>query len=379
MPEFSSILSKIGNIGTSALKSKSNKTVYLKDSRIASKQFNFGNFGLDSRVPRVKFLFFVNFVSPRPELTKNYNDFGTGISLLVKSFSKPGFTVKTDILNQYNKKRIVQTGLEYEPITINFYNTYDKKVIDTINDYMRFYYGDFKAEKSSAWNNDIIAPIYQYIIGDSPANGVDWGFNFPPLFSKFTNSKTFDMSDSYFFSEINLYQFGANYVDKFTFVNPKISKVSFESEDYSDGSSADTISITLYFEGMILREKFDGKNNRRLTEQDAEAFGFNYSDFNNVTFPCYNNAVELANKDYVQKNFSDKPNITSNKISVLTPPFNPNTQSPNSNSSLNKNVSPVWYDSLSGGRSFSSTSSAGINVSSFFRKNQNTSLTNNFL
>lgn len=377
MPDFSSILSRIGNIGTDILKSKSNKNVYLKDSRIAAKQFNFGNAGLDSRVPRVKYLFFVNFISPRPELTKNYNDFGTGISLLVKSFSKPGFSIKADVLNQYNKKRIVQTGIEYDPITITFYNTYDKKVIDTINDYMRFYYGDFKAEKSSAWNNDIIAPIYQYIVGSSPMNGVDWGFNFPPLFSKNTTSKTFDMSDSYFFSEINLYQFGSNYVDKFTFVNPKITKVNFDTEDYSDGS-ADTISITILFEGMILREKFDGKNYRRLNAQDAEAFGFNYSDFNNINFPCYNNNIELANKNFVQNNFSNINNTFPKTNSATSILFSQNNQSPNSNSSLNKNVSPLWYDDITGGKNISPTSSAGINVNSISNvKNKSNNNTNN--
>lgn len=381
MPEISSILSRIGKIGSDVLKSKSNKNIYLKDSRVAAKQFNFGNAGLDSRVPRVKFLFFVNFVSPRPELTKSYNDFGSGISMLVKSFSKPGFSIKADTLNQYNKKRIVQYGIEYDPITITFYNTYDKKVIDTINDYMRFYYGDFKAENSSAWNNDIIAPIYQYITGDGPNNGIDWGYNFPPLFSGNQSSKTFDASSSYFFSEINLYQFGSNYMDKFTFVNPKITKVNFDTEDYSDGSSIDTISLTLLYEGMILRENFNGKNNKRISPQEAELFGFNYSDFNNVLFPCYNNNVELANKNYVQNNFSNKFGSVNRNVKIVGTTNNNqlSNQQEISNSSLTKNISPAWFDKLTNTRNTSTTSSTGFNLYTVFNANGKNTKNNDIL
>lgn len=380
MPEISSILSRLGRIGNDVLRSKSNKNVYLKDSRVASRQFNFGNAGLDSRVPRVKFLFFVNFVSPRPELTRSYNDFGSGISLLVKSFSKPGFSVKADVLNQYNKKRVVQYGIEYDPITITFYNTYDKKVIDTINDYMRFYYGDFKAANAAAWNNDVIAPLYQYITGDGPNNGVDWGYNFPPLFSKNPNSKTFDASDSYFFSEINLYQFGSGYMDKFTFVNPKITKVNFDSEDYSDGTSADMITITMLYEGMIMRENFGGRNNKRISPQEAELFGFNYSEFNNVSFPCYNNNIELANKNYVQNNFSNNTSSVGRNVNIVRAGNNQSSnQSEISNSSLTKNISPAWFDKLTNTRNTSTTSSTGFNLYSVFNPAAGNTRSNNIL
>ncbi|MEM5877536.1 MAG: hypothetical protein QXF12_01525 [Candidatus Aenigmatarchaeota archaeon] len=378
MPEFSSILSQLSRIADATLKSKSNKNIYLKGSRIAAKQFNFGNTGLDSRLPRHKFLFFINFVSPRPEITKNYNDFGTGISFLVKSFSKPGFSIRTEILNQYNKKRIVQSMVEYDPITITFYNTYDKKVIDFINDYMKFYFGDFKAQKSLAWNNDIIAPIFQYVSGNGPQDGIDWGFNFPPLFSGRANNKTFDLSNSYFFSEINLYQFGSGYVDKFTFVNPKITKVSFENEDYSEGNAPDMITVNLVYEGMILRENFSGRSSKRISSEEAEMFGFNYSDFNNVNFPCYNNNIELANKNYIQNNIEEK-----RKLMVKNQPYaviqNDQNVSPRSasNSAISKNLEPTWLDNIFSGRiTRSSTSSVGFNLFTVFNPNSGGSFSN---
>jgi hypothetical protein len=44
------------------------------------------------------------------------------LSLLVKTAELPKYKMATETLNQYNRKRIIQTKIDYQPVTLTFHD-----------------------------------------------------------------------------------------------------------------------------------------------------------------------------------------------------------------------------------------------------------------
>jgi hypothetical protein len=336
MPLLSDLLTNnplqiLGNL-SNLLNERSNtkKTIYLKDSRTAARLFGFKNSHLDQS-PRTRFLFFVNFLTGDVQNPAQYGNPFSGISMLVKSFSYPYITLKGDTLNQYNKKRIVYSGIEYSSFTIQFYNTYDMRVINMIRRYLSYYYGDFNATSRNAWNNDVLAPLFQYAVGDSqnvPA-AIDFDFQIPNV-NSFNNN---------FFSVIELYLFGGNKYFSFSFVNPCIKTISFDNEDYS-ASENSTITISFEFEGLIFNENQNNTKNPDRTPIGSRAseFGLNISEVNDPKFPTSYPANFSTNTNLSQGNRIPPP-------PSLTSIFNQQNKAENTQQSTSNN----FYESITKG------------------------------
>jgi len=95
---------------------------FLRSPRIASRVFGLDTPGqLVRRVPRMKFMFYAQFVlsaSARlmignPNATLDGYQDPRAISFKVRQIDKPKVTLTTADLNQYNKKKVVYTKLEY--------------------------------------------------------------------------------------------------------------------------------------------------------------------------------------------------------------------------------------------------------------------------
>ena len=46
----------------------------------------------------------------------------------ISEIQMPGHSVKTQTLNQFNKKRTIQTGIDYTPISLSAYDTRDGEI-----------------------------------------------------------------------------------------------------------------------------------------------------------------------------------------------------------------------------------------------------------
>ncbi len=58
----------------------------------------------------------------------------------VSEVTQPSFSVDGQLMNQYNKKRFVQTRINYDPITVSFYDTFDDQWYNIMRDYFAHYY-----------------------------------------------------------------------------------------------------------------------------------------------------------------------------------------------------------------------------------------------
>ena len=97
----------------------------------------------DVNPPRIKFEGYVNFVFNRDLasfLDMENHTFKTSISSLVRSATLPGVTFKNIVKNQYNKKKIVSTGLDYSPVDIRVFDTLNNEWLQILMRYFSYLY-----------------------------------------------------------------------------------------------------------------------------------------------------------------------------------------------------------------------------------------------
>lgn len=111
-------------------------SVYMRDWR------NTNRFKPNFTPPRLTFNGFVDFVF-NPEIAAQLGagvSFRTQISSLVQTASLPAITFNTDIKNQYNIKRIVQTGVNFTPVNISVLDTVSNDWLLMFMRYFSYHY-----------------------------------------------------------------------------------------------------------------------------------------------------------------------------------------------------------------------------------------------
>ncbi|KKM66650.1 hypothetical protein LCGC14_1479080 [marine sediment metagenome] len=215
-------------------------------------------------IPKPKFLFFVKFVQalnnsntlgPGIADTNKYSDPSEGIVFQIKTVDKPKFNIKTETLHQYNKKRIIQTQIDYQPMTITFHDDVSDHVIQFWKDYYEYYYGDARKTVSADWREDIVTKNFD------EADGTGWGY-----VGQFAGGNA---NNKHFLERIELYQFYGQEFTVISFIHPKISVFDHDANDYADGREGQGIRITFDYEGVIYN-----LTKQQVTDERAETFNF---------------------------------------------------------------------------------------------------------
>lgn len=238
-------------------KTPDGKMIYQRTPAQAYRVFGFdgdrydgGNDALGA--PRQKYLFLVRFVRGAAE--GKTAEWENGLSFACKRFDRPRVNFETQVLNQYNKKRIIQTGVKYNPVRIEYHDTADQSVMQMWHEYSSYYFGDFRKANATDWTYDIVNPDYQ----DAGKEG--FGLTLP-------NEST-AKNPSSFFTALECYQFSGGFYTQFDLVNPKI--ISFDPDEMDYGSDVGHgLTMTLDYEAIIYKN-----NNKPLNMKDANASAF---------------------------------------------------------------------------------------------------------
>lgn len=244
---------------------------FLRDPRFASK-----NFGTKSeilnRFPKAKFLYFVKFnpgyVPTNGDPIQKINDIRDGISFLVQRIDRPRISFDTEVLSQYNKKRVIQKSHKFEPISITFYDTYDDRVVAYFIDYYKWYYGEPTASSEYDWSKNSIEDVFEKINSNFSGNFdinsrlrrsdiLKWfGFN-PPQSGINFNTNSSDVTYNHrHFDSIDIITFGCNVASCYRIVNPIITRFEPSDLDATDTSSISTTTLTVEYEAVIWPDDF---------------------------------------------------------------------------------------------------------------------------
>ena len=185
--------------------------------------------------PKSKFLYHVTFnINPNasaiiPQLTQKHNN---TLNMLVKMVSLPGFKVDADVKHQYNKKRVIQKRIDYDPVQITFHDDNYGVTTALWEAYYRYYYRDGNYAETDIPGNPVTNPAaYQQASRQTtPYNrgNVYAGSQFNKFRYGFDN-------DSFepFFNSIVIYQMSRKRYTSFTLVNPMITSWRHDTMDQS--------------------------------------------------------------------------------------------------------------------------------------------------
>jgi len=239
---------------------------YLKDYTHASKTFRTNGY---ENAPRFKFLFHVYFninTSQIPVLRTVFGDSQSTIGLLVKNIDLPKYTMDVDVMNQYNRKRLVQKKINYQPVRVAFHDDGGDLIRSLWYNYYAYYYKDPSQSYNglSTTNGTMGAgpggnPGFGYntrdiYTGERSVN--DWGYIGESFSDGPTNSNSVSGKPA-FFQDITVYGFDQHKFVQYTLVNPMITSWSHDTYDYSqgDGIMENTMEIQYetvkYYSGAI--------------------------------------------------------------------------------------------------------------------------------
>lgn len=228
----------------------------LRDYTHASKVFTPNSFELK---PRYKFLFHVSFTinNEIPGLSGYLAaNNQTQLSYVVKTVDLPKFTINNETLNQYNRKRVVQTKINYDPVTLTFHDDGGDNVRKMWYAYYNYYYKDAAQQylQPSPTNGSL---------GESANKVVGFGYNARDIYS---NQRTGDVNDwgyigeAYndgssnssgklpFFRDIQITGFDQHKTATYVLINPLITNWSHDQYAYSEGSGVMQNTMTIAYE-----------------------------------------------------------------------------------------------------------------------------------
>jgi hypothetical protein len=222
--------------------------ITLKDYQHAARLFVDDQFRL---LPKTKFLYHVSFSINEAALKsidlvqRHRNE----INMLVKSVDLPNFTINTETLNQYNRKKNVVTGHKYTAANIKFHDDNMGLINQLWQNYYAYYFADSTSAKTSGAYNRNATKNFNYI---KTAYGFDNGSTLP------------------FFNSITIYQMARHEYISYTLQNPIIASWNHGPLDAANQASHDN-SATIMFEAVAY-------GNGTVTTDDPPGFGSEHYD-----------------------------------------------------------------------------------------------------
>lgn len=176
-----------------------------------------------------------------------YEKYKGQVGLLAKTVDMPNFTIKTETLNQYNKKTVIQTGIEYSTMGITFHDDMANMTTNLWKSYYQYYYGDGvdtikKFKSGNAYDQYSDITNYRY--------GLNNGQNEP------------------FFKSFTIYQLHQRKYTSFKIINPLVKSWKHEALDQTQGNKLLTSTMQVDYEAVI----YDTDQDNKVTREDP---GFN--------------------------------------------------------------------------------------------------------
>jgi hypothetical protein len=241
---------------------------YLRDYQHASKTFRTGDYAYS---PKFKFLFHVYFdINEYYVGTSNIFPQDKNFGLAVKTIQLPDYTFDTHVMNQYNRKRIVQTKIKYNDISVTFHDDNANLVRKMWYAYYTYYYKDAvkKVNNNSSYDQYSEIPqaggsTYSYNkrnIYDPSLSGVDdWGYiGEGTADSNLGNSATnIGNIKVPFFNSIKIYGLNQHNFAMYELINPMITSYKHDTYAYAqnNGTMENTMTVgyetVKYYEGSI--------------------------------------------------------------------------------------------------------------------------------
>lgn len=217
----------------------------LRDYQHANRLYVQNNY---ARAPKFGFLYFVSF-NINPGVVQNVQWANRGskdIGFLVKKVDLPKFSINEEVINQYNKKTIVQSAIKYNPINIEFHDDNSDITTGLWSNYYKYYYadgkyGDYTGGTMAAYNNT--------------AGGTKYG----------TKDYRYGLNNGQsipFFTSIDIYVLHQHKFTQITLQNPMITEWAHDSLNQEESSKVLANKMTVAYEAVMYNQGRITKNTK---------------------------------------------------------------------------------------------------------------------
>ena len=167
----------------------------------------------------------------------------TEVGMLVKSADLPKFSVQTEVVNQYNRKTVIQKGMTYNPINITMHDDQSNVVHNMWLNYYRYYFADSTWGATGPLGTDAFSTpgAYQnnkYMPPNALFDPVNYGLNSPLVVAPF-------------FRSITVYQLNRRVFTSFKLVNPLVASWDHDKVDQTQGARLAESRMALNYEAVF--------------------------------------------------------------------------------------------------------------------------------
>ena len=227
----------LDNIVNGALSPKGN----MADWTHAARLFTDDNFRL---APKQKFLYHVTLNLNENVVNKILPGWvqrhSNEVNMLVKSVTMPKFDISVETKNKYNRKKNIQTRIDYSPVNIVFHDDNNSIVTQLWTAYFNYYYADgtYGSRDGAGAPNQTDRAYDRFNSYKGPdSNGYRFGLD----------------NDSYepFFTSIQISQLARHQYLTLTLVNPIIESWQHDTLENSSGADPVQNSMTVVYESVF--------------------------------------------------------------------------------------------------------------------------------
>jgi hypothetical protein len=254
-------------------------SIFLRDYKNANR------FQPNQVPPRLNFNGFVEFAfSNEAQVLASQGSapFREQISSLLQTATLPSASFTTQVKKQYNIKRIIQTGVEYNPVEISVIDTINNEWVTLIMKYMSFYYMNPR-NKTSGSDRDTTFDSYKSNreVVTTP--------------STFMTENTFDSNaaglnlteDAAFIDHIKMVVYHGGRGTEYIIFKPIITSFQMGEIDYAS-SDVRKFQLSFDYENFVV----NGKTNFKLSPEDLARFetvpgGFSFVQNDSDANPIY--------------------------------------------------------------------------------------------
>lgn len=213
--------------------------------------------------PRHKYLFHVYFTINTAFVPALRTAFGNNeeiatIGLMVKNVQLPNYQMSVETMNQYNRKRLVQTKIDYQPVQFEFHDDGGDLIRDFWYSYYSYYYKDPSQKYDNLNNNNgslgpLIGTPNAFSYNDRDIYNAsrtvnDWGYigeSYSDGADTFSISRT---GKPPFFRDIRIYGFNQHKWASYILINPLITEWQHDTYDYSASNGTMNNRMTIRYE-----------------------------------------------------------------------------------------------------------------------------------
>ena len=196
--------------------------------------------------PRQSFAYFVNVIPNYGILNLDISEHFK-LSNLIKTFQFPQITYRNQVLNQYNRKRISQTGLEYGNLALTVHDDIHDNWMRFLSIYHNYHYMDGRgySDELNGFKQDLDTTLP--MADQNASNNGLWN----------PGSAGLDIHrDKYLIDRIDFYKYSGGKVSVTHFINPTLNSFTQSANDYSS-SELQELQLDFSFEKVLISPEFE--------------------------------------------------------------------------------------------------------------------------